>query len=155
MRNIPLLSLGLPLCLALLAGCSRLPRPTADAEEQWQKAMEGLQLWSIYPPSEDVMVGDVFLSVPGERDTLDAVRITSAPANLVAEQFCWQEEARFSLDTIQRSAVKDDKGNETQPAVNAGESGRSIGCERTARAGNRTASRQEERRIQRDRKSVV
>jgi hypothetical protein len=110
--------------------------------------MEGLQLWSIYPPSEDVMVGDVFLSVPGERDTLDAVRITSAPANLVAEQFCWQEEARFSLDTIQRSAVKDDKGNETQPAVNAGESGRSIGCERTARAGNRTASRQEERRIQ-------
>lgn len=91
-----------PLCAAL-AACT-LPPPRLDAERQWGEAISNLGLFPIYPPSEDVMVGDVFLHTPNSQ-YFDLVRVTSAPVGALAEQFCYQEQDRPAIDTPPRAAV--------------------------------------------------
>ncbi|MBB5695964.1 hypothetical protein [Muricoccus pecuniae] len=60
-------------------------------------------MFAIYPPSEDVMVGDIFLHIPDAR-FFDLVRITSAPRSLLAEQLCYQEGDRLASDAIKDGA---------------------------------------------------
>lgn len=85
------------LATTLLAGACALPPPRLDAEEQWGEAISRLGMFPIYPPSEDVMVGDAFLHLPGA-PFFDLVRITAAPRGPLAEQFCWQERDRLVTD---------------------------------------------------------
>lgn len=47
-----------------LAGCTAVDLPEIDTERQWQQAMSRISLYGIYPPNEDVQVGDVYLYVP-------------------------------------------------------------------------------------------
>jgi hypothetical protein len=82
----------------LLASACALPPPRLDAERQWRDSISQLGMFAIYPASEDVSVGDAFLYVP-DAPGFNLVRVTAAPRNLLAEQFCWQEEDRPALDT--------------------------------------------------------
>lgn len=77
-----------------------------DAEAQWSEAVSQLGLFPIYPPSEDVMVGDVFLHLPNAQ-YLDLVRITAAPRGPLARQLCFQEQDRLVSDSL----VRNDKGD--------------------------------------------
>ncbi|MCA3316308.1 MAG: hypothetical protein INF95_04585 [Roseomonas sp.] len=111
--------LGLPLCLFFLVGCAQ-SLPKLDAEKQWREAMGNLGMLAIYPPSEDIMVGDAFLFIPGAQ-YFDAVRLTSAPGELLAEHFCWQEQDRPRLDDRPRAAVvADEKAGRAATAASLG-----------------------------------
>ena len=138
--------LGLPLCLFFLAGCAQ-SLPKLDAEKQWREAMDNLGMLAIYPPSEDIMVGDAFLFIPGAQ-YFDAVRLTSAPGELLAEHFCWQEQDRPRLDDRPRAAVVADpkKGVEAEPARLGGADGGLPGCLWTIpRVGQRSIAQDQNR----------
>jgi hypothetical protein len=92
------------LAAAFLAGaCAQPLPPRLDAERQWARAISDLGMFPIYPPSEDVMVGDAFLHLPDAR-YFDLVRITTAPAELLARAFCFQEDGRFGADATNGGA---------------------------------------------------
>lgn len=94
-------SAGLALLLAAnaLASCALPQPPRLDVEQQWSEAVSNLGLFAVYPPSEDVMVGDAFLYLPGAQ-FFDLVRVTAAPLPLLARQFCYQEQDRMVLDAL-------------------------------------------------------
>lgn len=148
MPKAPFPWLGLPFCLALLAGCAQ-SLPKLDAETQWREAMGNLGMVAIYPPSEDIMVGDAFLFIPGAR-YFDAVRITSAPGELLAEHFCWQEQDRLRLDDRPRAAVAADpkKGEAGKEVHVGGADGGLPGCIGTGPRGAQGGSAQDRNRIQ-------
>jgi hypothetical protein len=98
------------LSAALLSACA-LPPPRLDAERQWGEAIANLGMFPIYPPSEDVMVGDAFLHSPNSQ-FFDLVRITAAPREMLVEQFCWQEQDRLVSD-----AVKDGASGAVNPGI--------------------------------------
>lgn len=138
--------LGLPLCLFFLAGCAQ-SLPKLDAETQWREAMGNLGMVAIYPPSEDIMVGDAFLFIPGAR-YFDAVRITSAPGEILAEHFCWQEQDRLRLDDRPRAAVAADEkaGRAATAAHLGGVDGGLPGCAVTGpRVGQRDTAQDQSR----------
>lgn len=148
MPKAPFPRLGLPFCLALLAGCAQ-SLPKLDAETQWRDAMGNLGMVAIYPPSEDIMVGDAFLFIPGAR-YFDAVRITSAPGELLAEHFCWQEQDRLRLDDRPRAAVAaDPKKGEAGKEVHAGGADGGLpGCTGTGARGAQGGTAQGRNRVQ-------
>ncbi|MFL1463504.1 hypothetical protein ACI6QG_14960 [Roseococcus sp. DSY-14] len=80
-----------------LAGCGLPQPPSLNAERQWTASIANLGLFAIYPPSEDVMLGDVFLHVPNAR-YFDLVRITAAPPTILARTLLRQECDRFVPD---------------------------------------------------------
>jgi hypothetical protein len=116
----------------LLSGCG-LPPPQLDAETQWHEAMANLGMFGIYPPSEDVMVGDAFLYVPGAR-YFNLVRVTSAPGDRLAEQFCWQEQDRLALDSPPVSEVAAAEGRARRPGSPGGAAG-NVTCPQPRRRG--------------------
>lgn len=117
------------LCSLVLAGCAQAP-PRLDVEQQWRKAMGDLGLYALYPPSEDVMVGDVYLSLPDTAGSFDLVRVTSAPAVHLAVQFCHQEEDRLALDSRPRAEIPAEAGRERVPAHAGGDRG-NVECPET------------------------
>jgi hypothetical protein len=146
--------LGLPLCLFFLAGCAQ-SLPKLDAEKQWREAMENLGMLAIYPPSEDIMVGDAFLFIPAAK-LFDAVRLTSAPGEILAEHFCWQEQDRPRLDDRPRAAVVADEkaGRAATAASLGGVDGGLPGCVGTGpRVGQRDTA-QDQKRIRELRRIV-
>lgn len=82
-----------------LAACAPPQPPKLDVEAQWREAISNLGMFALYPPSEDVMVGDAFLYLPNSA-LFDMVRVTSAPLKPLAMQFCYQEKDRMVLDTL-------------------------------------------------------
>ena len=90
---------GAMLAAWMLAGCAPPQPPKLDVEKQWGDAIGNLGLFPIYPPSEDVMVGDAFLYLP-DAQFFNLVRVTAAPLAMLARQFCYQEKDRMVLDTL-------------------------------------------------------
>jgi hypothetical protein len=48
----------------LLAGCGLTRPPEVNVEDQWADAMRRLGMFSVYPATEDVLPGDIYLLVP-------------------------------------------------------------------------------------------
>jgi hypothetical protein len=73
------------LVLAFLAGACGLTRPPEiNVEDQWQDALRRLNLFSLYPSTEDALPGDVYLVVPppyGVTAALDSVRESIIPGS--------------------------------------------------------------------------
>ncbi len=130
----------------LLAGGCTLPPPRLDAERQWREAIADLGMVAIYPASEDVMVGDAFLFVPGAQN-FDLVRVTSAPPDLLAEQFCWQEQDRPSLDSRPFPGREASAGQPAVASDRGGASGHLVCPSGTPAAGGTPVRRQDLRRI--------
>jgi hypothetical protein len=90
--------LGILAAAGMLAACAPPQPPKLDVQEQWSEAVNNLGLFAVYPPSEDVMVGDAFLYLP-DATFFRLVRVTAAPLTPLARQFCYQEQDRLAMDT--------------------------------------------------------
>jgi len=123
---------GLAAIIVSVGACGASP-PKLDSELQWREAIGNLGMFAIYPPSEDVMVGDVFLYVPAVA-TFDMVRVTSVPGALLARQFCFQEDDRPALDTQPALGVPADDKKLAVAAKPGGEAGNVV-CPKATKTG--------------------
>lgn len=78
--KIPRFGVYLLICLGM--GCSSRP-PALDIEEQWSDTMDRMSLSPIFPLSEDIMVGDVFLDLRGVEEVPDRLRPNYHQLNLL------------------------------------------------------------------------
>jgi hypothetical protein len=76
-RTTPFALVG---ALALLAGCSGLPEPNAEVEQQWGLTMRRLSMFGLYPLREDVQVGDMLFYAPPGCSTRRPARMAAMSA---------------------------------------------------------------------------
>lgn len=97
----------LPLALGL-AGCTGPEDvPTTRIETDWTRTLERLGLFAVYPPNEDVMVGDVFLAMdpaarPATADSrFAATRLVVPPCDALMDALSEQGRNRPRIEAYQ------------------------------------------------------
>jgi hypothetical protein len=107
---------------ALALGACALSPPQIDIEKQWTDAMGRLNLTGLYPPTEDVQIGDVFIHVPNSSASKSGPRFswrrlaTVSPQALLSELRDQQVTYRLAIKPL--IAAKD--GPPERPKVPTG-----------------------------------
>lgn len=91
---------GLAAACIALAGCSP---PEIDVDRQWRETMSRLGMYGIFPLSEDVQPGDVFLTVPAEaraqsrEPRFNMIRLGSVETSLLLDRMQQRERQRLRI----------------------------------------------------------
>ena len=106
-RARPLVVIGA--LLSLLLGCAP-DLPELSAEQQWSDALRRLSLFAIYPATEDVLVGDLYLSVPPSDGNeavphFSAVRLASVPCRFLIDALTAQQGQRPRIEAYHETTA--------------------------------------------------